>query len=169
MLWLLEAISRCTLHCLPHTTDTCSLIRTSCLHKSLQIWNLAPSHSNFTDSPGKPGCLAALCKPWNIISHFDSYSLQIFKSSRVLKQHPRACSHLWNGQLGQLQKDALQPRFIYQQALSDISTPGRSMSMGYNPTHQIWRKDNFQTCQLRDVIIQNNKLKEVEGGGGESF
>lgn len=40
---------------------------------------LTPCHGHATDSPGKPGCLAPLSNPWNIISTFSSYSLQIFK------------------------------------------------------------------------------------------
>lgn len=128
--WLLEATSRRTSHRSAHRIDACALIHTSCLHKSLQTWNLTPCHGYFTNSSEKPGCLAALSNPWSIISTFGSYTLQIFKSSRVLRQRPRARWHLRNGQLGQLQRGALQPGFRYWQDLSDISTRGRSVSTG---------------------------------------
>lgn len=53
------------------------------------------------------------------------------------------------------------------QALSDISTLNRSMFMGYNPDQPescLFFKSDI--CQFRNVIIQNNKIKEMCVGVG---
>jgi len=40
--------------------------------------------------------------------------------------------------------------------------------MGYNPAPENCLSFKCDICQWREVIIQNNKLKEVEGGGGNN-